>query len=143
MSGDDIIPFWQQPLAEPQLVVDNTKPLYSAFEVQDKLICFIAHCHGMRAGYSFTYASFHGVMWTEDYDYLAVTTTQQLIRIYGHHLQPIANALNSQTCKAMREFDKTKYTVPTPNDTQPYIERILVTSVKDPANVEARKSEEV
>lgn len=146
MSEDEderVIPFWERKPATPQLVVDNTPPPYQAFDVQDKLLVFIVHCHTAKQGQSFSYKTLNSVQWSEAFDYLAIYTTQNLIRVWGQDLQPIANALNSHTCKTMREFHKAKYTAPPPNDVQPFIQRIVVTSIKDPANVEARTSEEV
>src|SRR5689334_25364604 len=93
----------------PELVVNRTveKPPYVAFETQDKLLGFSVHCPSVKTGHQFFYHHLHTITFNEpDYNFLFVTTSTSVIRIYGYNLQPVATALAMHTCKSFMEFHK-------------------------------------
>lgn len=117
----------------PELVVNHEveKPPYVAFETQDKLLGFVAHCPSTQMGHQFFYHHLHTITFNEpDYNFVFITTSTSVIRVYGHDLQPLALALGLHTCKSLTEFHKDFFATPKPDDGKPFIEKIEVALIK-------------
>lgn len=115
----------------PKLVVNNPTPPYVACDTQDRLLGFTLHCHSVKLAHTFFYPHLLTITIHEpEGDFMVVTTSSSLIRIYGHNLQPIASALEMHTCKALREFSKELYLPPPADDGKPFIDKIEVALIK-------------
>lgn len=124
----------------PELVVSHTpKPVYKAFETQDKLLGFTVHCPSSRAGHQFFYHHLHTITFNEpDYSFLFLTTSTSVIRVVGYNLQPLANALGMHTCKSLTEFHPERFSPP-PDDSEPFIEQIEVSLIKGAESIPQRE----
>ncbi len=115
----------------PELVVNNPKPPYVACDTQDRLLGFTLHCHSVKLAHTFFYPHLLTITIHEpEDDFMVVTTSSSIIRIYGSNLQPIVSALHSHTCKAIREFSKELYLSPPADDGKPFIDKIEVALIK-------------
>ena len=146
-EDDSVLQLWGLGKAEPpKLVVDNAMPPYVALDTQDRLLGFTLHCHSVKLAYTFFYPHLLSITIHEpEGDFMVVTTSTSIIRIYGSHLQSIARAFNSHTCKELREYSKELY-LPPAEDGKPFIEKIEVALIKGaeiPKQREKHESEEV
>ena len=117
--------------APPKLVVNNATPPYVALDTQDRLLGFTLHCHSVKLAHTFFYPHLLTITIHEpEGDFMVVTTSSSLIRIYGRNLQPIVSAFNSHTCKALREFSKELYLPPPEGEDKPFIEKMEVALIK-------------
>ena len=129
---DSVLQLWGLGQAgPPKLVVHNPTPPYVALDTQDRLLGFTLHCHSVKLAHTFFYPHLlHITIHEPEGDFLVVTTSNSIIRIYGSHLQPIVRAFNSRTCKDLREFSKELYLPPLAEDGKPFIEKIEVALIK-------------
>ncbi len=136
MSDEDekVIPFWRETVTNPKpptATVQEAKQPYLAIETQDKCLGFVLYCHSTGVQHVFFYSHLLSINAHDPKcDFILLTTSTSLIRIYGQRLQPILNALYLHTCKSIREFSKELYFPAPEGDGQPFIERIAVTLVK-------------
>lgn len=115
----------------PELVVNNPKPSYRAFETQDRLLGFTVHCPSVKLAHTFFYPHLLTInVHDPDFDFMVLTTSNSIIRIFGHNLQPIASALEMHTCKTIREFSKELHLPPPADDSNPFIDKIEVSLIK-------------
>lgn len=130
-EDDSVLQLWGIGQAEPpKLVVNNAQPPYVALDTQDRLLGFTLHCHSVKLAYTFFYPHLLTIAIHEpEGDFMVVTTSSSLIRIYGSHLQAIVMAFNSHTCKELREFSKELY-LPPAEEGKPFIEKIEVALIK-------------
>ncbi|HWV45752.1 MAG TPA: hypothetical protein VN039_07010, partial [Nitrospira sp.] len=139
-EDDAVLQLWGLGQAEPpKLVVNNSTPPYVALDTQDRLLGFTLHCHSVKLAYTFFYPHLLSITIHEpEGDFVVVTTSTSIIRIYGHNLQPIVSALNSHTCKALWEFSKELYLPPPGDDGKPFIEKIDVALIKGGESMKQR-----
>lgn len=130
-ENDAVLQLWGIGQAEPpKLVVNNPTPPYVALDTQDRLLGFTLHCHSVKLAHTFFYPHLLSITIHEpEGDFVVVTTSNSIIRIYGSNLQPIVRAFNSHTCKELREFSKDLYLSPA-EDGKPFIEKIEVALIK-------------
>ena len=127
----------------PELVVSHTpKPVYQAFQTQDKLLGFIVHCPSTQTGHQFFYHHLHTITFNEpDYSFLFLTTSTSVIRIVGYNLQPLANAFAIHTCKSVTEYHPELFSPLPPDDGEPFIEKIEVRLIKGAEDIPQREKQ--
>lgn len=127
----------------PELVVSHTpKPIYKAFETQDKLLGFTVHCPLSKAGHQFFYHHLHTITFNEpDYNFLFLTTSTSVIRVWGYNLQPLSLSLGMHNCKSITEFDPDLFASPPPDDGEPFIEKIEVSLIKGAEAIPQREKQ--
>lgn len=123
-SGSKARPQGKKPLA---LVVADGKEAYLPFEAQDTPYRCVVHSRTAGMNTIFSYHQLGDIDCSPTHDFVMFTTNRKFVRIYGQDLQPLVTALTLHTCKAIHEYNKDKYLAPSPNDGQPFIDRIEVT----------------
>jgi len=131
-EDDSVLQLWGLGQAEPpKLVVNNPTPPYVALDTQDRLLGFTLHCHSVKLEHTFFYPHLLSITIHEpEGDFIVVTASNSIIRIYGSHLQPIVRAFNSHTCKDLWEFSKELYLPPPEGDGKPFIDKIEVALIR-------------